>query len=354
MSKQESELLPKIIKGYNPLFFNQEILFASKGNKVYSFSESLKKVEEIGIYSEGIIRNILSLHPLYCRIFRRGIHALALNENGNLVGVAKGHIVFKNKKEKVFHSVFNKFRGSRPFNLIYANGMFLFGEYFGNPNRENVCIFSSADGEHWNTIYTFPPGSIRHIHSIKYDANKKGYWILTGDNDNESVIWFTEDFKTLNPVIKGGQFARAVNIITTKNFLIIPMDSPLEQNYIQFYNLEKGILETVSEIPGSAFHAIESDGIMLVSTVTEPSQINKTNSATLWGSLDGKVWKCICELKKDIYPVSLQPIFRYAEIVLTPGENYTPYITAFGRSLKGMDNCMLIWNKSELKDFLSN
>src|SRR5690606_36104887 len=112
-------------------------------------------------------------------------------------------------------------------------------------------------------------------------------------------------------------------------------------------------LTTLAAIPGSAFHAVESDGIMLISTVTEPSKVNKTNFTTVWGSLDGKSWKCVCKLEKDIIPIRWQGIFRYSEIVLTPGKNNTPYMTAYGRALKGKDNCMLLWEKEELKTFLN-
>ena len=348
-------LLPIVVKRYNPLLFNNETLIAAKGNKVYRFSQSFTKPEEVAKFDEGFFKNVLSHNSLYLRILRRGIQSLAMNENGDFIGAINKNIIYKSRDENVFYPVFNGFRGSRPLSLTYGDGRFVFGEYFNNKNREEVHIFSSYNGKNWDKAYTFPKGHIRHVHSIKYDYYKKGYWVLTGDNDNECGIWFTADqFKSLNPVLKGGQYARAVNIIALQNHLIIPMDSPLEQNYIQLYNIENNILEHVAKIPGSAFHAIESDGIMLVSTVTEPSEINKVNSAMLWGSLDGKKWKCICELKKDIYPVSLQHIFRYAEIVLTPGKNLTSYITAFGRSLKRKDNSMLIWKKNELRDFLKN
>lgn len=346
-------LLPSIRKGICPLVHNGDNLLVSKGNEVFNLRGSLFKEVKVGAFNEGWIKNILSRNALYTRILRKGFHGMASDHDGNLVGVVNSRLVLRQRGKETFDFVFGGFRGSRPLRLEYTGGVFCFGEYFANPSREPVHIFSSIDGKHWNKSYTFPAGSVRHIHGILDDPLRKGSWVLTGDSDNESKIWFTSDnFKTLEPVVQGGQKARAVNIIARPESLIIPMDSPLEQNYIQRFDVETGQLEPVAKIPGSAFHAIESDGIMLVTTVTEPSLVNKTNAATMWGSLDGIRWKCVCELKRDIFPVRWQYISRYAEIVLTPGSNNTPYITAFGRALKGMDNSMLYWEKQALIMFL--
>lgn len=346
-------LYPYKKRGFHPLCYDNDRLLASRGNSVLEITDPFGKGNMIGRYNGGFVKKILTKSALYKRILRRGFHDLTVDEKGNSVAVVNKQILFKPWNENIFRPVFNSFRGSRPLRLTYADGLFCFGEYFGNPERKEVHIYASENGKDWWPAYTFPMGSIRHVHGIIEDSEKRGIWVFTGDSDKESKIWFTKDqFRTLKPVVEGSQKARAVNIIAEKDRLIIPMDSPLEQNYIQEYNLDTKELLDLAKIPGSAFHAIESDGIMLVSTVTEPSDVNKTDAATLWGSLDGKRWKCICELKKDWFPVRFQWIFRYAEIVLTPGNNNTPYITAFGRALKGRDNCMLVWKKEELRKFL--
>lgn len=348
-----SSLLPKLIKSYHPLLYTGDNLYASRGSKIYKLSTDLKSKSVVGTYNNGFLENILCNISIYNRIFRKGFHALASNEEGDLVAIVKSHILYKSVIDKAFSKVFNDFRGSRPLRLEYTQGIFAFGEYFGNPDRKSVNIYTSRNGYDWEKTYTFPENTIRHVHGILDDPDRKGSWIFTGDDDNESKVWFSDDkFETLKPIVEGSQAARAVNIITLKEKLIVPTDTPREQNYIQSYSFKTDQLKKLVKIPGSAFHAIESDGIKLVSTVTEPSEINKTDAATLWGSLDGENWKCICELKKDIFPINLQHIFRYAEIALTPGLNKSPYITAYGRALKGRDNCMLVWEKEELRRFL--
>lgn len=346
-------LVPKIIKSFQPHLYKDNLLVASRGNKLYSFSEDLDEKTIIGEYDEGYMKNGLFKLPLYKRVLRQGFHYICININDDIVAAVKNKILFKSKNDIKFKNVFQDFRGSRPLRIEYTQGVFAFGEYYGNPERDSVNIYTSGRGKDWKVAYTFPEGTIRHVHGVLDDPIRRGSWIFTGDEDSESKVWFTNDkFKTLTPIVEGSQAARAVNIIARQNELIIPTDTPRERNYIQSFNLKTKKLEQLVEIPGSAFHAIETDGIMLISTVTEPSEINRTDAATLWGSLDGINWKCICELKKDIFPVNLQSIFRYAEIALTPGTNNTDYITAYGRALKGMDDCILVWEKSKLFDFL--
>jgi len=348
-------LFPHSYKNLNPLLYKDSRLLAAKGNAIYALSEDLSSNTVIGREMSGVLDDLVVRQPLLSRILRRGFHGIAVNEHDDMVGVMKGRLVFKGRNEQQFKPIYSDFRGSRPLKITYGHNKFLFGEYFGNPEREQVHIYASQNGRNWERIYTFKKGVIRHVHGIVDDPFRNGFWVLTGDSDEESALWHTDDdFATLTKVVYGSQKARAVNIIVREDCLIIPMDSPLEQNYIQRYDFSTERLESVAALPGSAFHAIESDGIMLVSTVTEPSNVNKTDAATLWGSLDGIHWKCVCELQRDIFPVNWQHIFRYAEIVLTPGTNNTPYITAYGRALKKYDNSLLAWKKADLRSFLSN
>ena len=97
-------------------------------------------------------------------------------------------------------------------NQNYDRENIFWGEYFTNFNREPVNIYGSCDqGQTWKVVYTFSKGKINHIHSIIYDRFREGYWVLTGDREDECNIFFTNDeFKNLLPVIKGGQRASAM------------------------------------------------------------------------------------------------------------------------------------------------
>lgn len=248
----------------------------------------------------------------------------------------------------------SNFKGSRPLNLYVspAQDWACFGEYFGNKEREEVHIFDTTNGTDWKIAYTFSAKSIRHVHGIIDDPYRNGIWVLTGDSNTESALWFTNDrFKTLKKMVTGSQKARAVEIIPIENGLIVPMDSPLEKNYINFFDLETEEFRQLKPLPGSAFHAIKSNGIYFVTTVTEPSEINKTNTANVYASLDGENWKCISKFKKDFVPVKYQGITRYSEIIITPGENKSDFIVGYARAVKG-GNYMVKWKKETVIDFL--
>ena len=68
-------------------------------------------------------------------------------------------------------------------------------EYFTNTKeRDEVRIFKSTDGGiHWNPVYTFEKGAIRHIHSVQFDSYKNLLWTATGDKKREAKVAYSKD-----------------------------------------------------------------------------------------------------------------------------------------------------------------
>ncbi|MDR5589342.1 hypothetical protein [Christiangramia sp. SM2212] len=342
-------------KGLHPHFIKDDNLILSKGNTVFENKIAEDLIVAVGKYNSGIIQKFLALTEFGNRIGRLGFHSIQPFNDG-LLGIQKGNIVFKKNHSRNFENVFSGFRGSRPLNVFADNkeNWACFGEYFGNDKRDEVHVYDSVDGVSWNKCYTFPKEAIRHVHGIFADPYRKGYWCLTGDSDSESGLWFTSDrFKTLKKVLSGSQKARAVQIIPTKEGIIVPMDSPLERNYIHYIDLEDKIFTKLKSLPGSAFHATLSNNIYFVTTVTEPSDVNITDSAYVFASLNGVDWKCISVFKKDFIPIKYQGITRYTEVSITPGSNNSDYIFGYARSVKGGSG-LIQWKKSEIIEFLSN
>ena len=346
-------LLPKKYRNLTPLFCDDHQLIYAKGNKVFKSNYELQNPTLLGQYKNGLAKNFLAKTNFGSRIGRLGFHGLQPFQKG-YIGIQRGNIVYKPKGNNLFKNVFSDFRGSRPLNIYVSPNQdwACFGEYFGNKERESVNTFSSTNGKDWQVAYTFPSKSIRHVHGIIQDDYRNGIWILTGDSNDESALWFTSDrFKTLDKVISGSQKARAVEIIPTKEGLIVPMDSPMEKNYIHFFDIKNKTFTVLHELAGSAFHAIKSNDIYFVTTVTEPSEINKTETTNVYASLDGKQWRCISKLKKDFVPIKYQGITRYSEIVIPPGVNSSKYIIGYARAVQG-GNFMLKWMKEEVLNFL--
>lgn len=341
-------------KGVIPFYADNNGIICALGNVLFKYSKDLKSKVKVGYYNQGVVKNILAKSNFGSRIGRLGFHSV-VNFKGGIVGIQRGNIVFKKKEESIFKCVFSEFRGSRPLNLCISplNDTIYFGEYFSNKNREEVRIFESNNGIDWKVKYKFEPNTIRHIHGIFYDEFRKGLWVLTGDSDKESGLWFSNDnLKTLEKVFGGNQKARAVEIIAKKDGLIVPMDSPLEMNSINFFSLKESTITPLHQLNGSAFHAKEINGISFVSTVTEPSEINKNKSANVYASLDGVSWKCIKKFPKDFVPIRFQWLTRYAEISVVTSDSDKEFIYGYARAVKG--GCFMFrWSTSEIHEYLS-
>ena len=113
------------------------------------------------------------------------------------------------------------------------NGFLYFGEYFSNPERDEVHIYKSIDsGKTWMLCHTFPKNTIRHVHGVFYDKYEDLVWFATGDLDGECIIGHTNDsFETVNIFKHGGQKYRAVQLLFFKDFIIYGTDTEYDKNY---------------------------------------------------------------------------------------------------------------------------
>lgn len=345
------------VKGYRALAVLSGDLYASRGYHLYKSSDAGRSFQHIANYEPGAIELQATRLRLASRLFRIGFHALYRLANGALIGIVRKAIIAKRDKEDGFRVVFRIPRGSRPINLcISETGKIYFGEYFSNPERVPVHIYGSEDGENWSVVYEFPSGSIRHIHGLIYDKYRDGIWVLTGDDGHESGLWFTGDeFRTLQPVMTGRQNARAVSLIPCEGGLIVPMDSPLTVNYIQFLDLETMKFEPLQELPGSSFHAVSVDDLMIVSTVIEPSYINKAKHVSVYASNGGIKWKCIARHMRDYnyFPFAMKYL-QYPNISLLAGSDKNGFIYGNGIAVKDHDGCIMRWSANDIEKYLNS
>ena len=142
----------------------------------------------------------------------------------------------------------------------------MMGDYGPNPKREPVRIFRRCDhASEWNTCYTFPADTVRHIHNIVPDVPRACVYILTGDEDHESGIWCVKsDFAEVAPLVLGSQKYRACQML----FPYYLTDSPSEENYI--YQLRDGEEHPLHFIPGTCIYGMRCGNGLLFSTTCEP------------------------------------------------------------------------------------
>lgn len=304
--------------------FGKKFIFASVGNSIFSSSNNGKTWDRLFTLPVSGFGRIQHSCNLSRRFFRAGIHHIASVGKSGLVVIAN-RLIYQydlNKRAPIYEEV--QIAGSRPLFLCHNNiDRLYYGQYCGNPNREPIHLYCCDWYHHsWKIACTFD--SVRHIHGVFFDPYEKAIWVTTGDTDREAAIWKTKDqFASLERVVSGSQQARVVQLLFTKEYVYFGSDTPLEKNYLYRLHRENGNIETLQEVGNSVFWGCKVQDMLFFSTAIEPSDVNRTKSASVWGSKNGKDWQCVLNFKKDIWPMKL---FQYGQVLFPSGFNQTEYL----------------------------
>ena len=254
---------------------NKIILSYSKGYIIYREQNTEKKqmckVGKKTLYNVPIIERVMRNEPR-CAARVDATHII-ISYNGEIINYdCRNNVcVVEHRFERgmnnplSFLAVFNKDTNS---NDVY------YGEYIWNKEKGPVAIYK-RDCNGWKKKYEFPPNSILHIHNIFNDKYRKGFIILTGDSDNESGIWISDyDFENVRPIIIGKQQYRACVVFPTQTGIYFATDTPLEENYIYFLELdENGVAKSLKreyQIPGPCIYGTNIEEEFYFSTSVEP------------------------------------------------------------------------------------
>ena len=239
---------------------------------------------------------------------------------------------------------FTGFRG-RPFSVTQLDNRVLIGDYGTNERREEVRIYERT-GESWHTVYTFPAGIVCHIHSII--PNKGSFYILTGDEDNESGIWKANNaFSTVLPVLIGSQQYRCCQLLPAdEDCGWYVTDAPSETNGLYYYS--GNCISELCKIPGTAIYGTLFDGGLIFSTTVEPEAHARNrfdywlsrkpgagiqgNKTTVFVLKDGKLNE-VAHYEHDGKPLRL---FQYATVHFSNEKNGVVYFTPV--NVKAADN----------------
>lgn len=268
------------ISDYKMICENDDILIFSNGNRLY---KKIGKNEMMYIGSITLTKkyNFLQRFRLCQRMFRIDPKCgIFIDKNTALISM-RGAVY----KVSLLHMSIEKefdYRKSmnNPISFCqleeldgFDDGIY-YGEYFGNPEREKVCIYRRSKDGKWDIAYAFPPGTIQHIHRILVHPIRKSVIVLTGDKDEESAIWeFRDNFRKVTKLIGGKQFYRSCVAFPYSNGIIYATDTPLEKNSIYFLDLSKitPVCNKICDISGpSIFGTVGKDGTMYFSTSVEP------------------------------------------------------------------------------------
>lgn len=349
------------IPGMRPLYVESTgALWASRGMRVYRSQDHGRSFEFVARYRGDVFQRLSRASRLVERFTRSGFHSLVPLSDGSCVATIRGAILKRAAGSTRFRRVFRITRGSRPMNIcLLPNGTLVWGEYFFNRERDEVHIYGSDDGgESWEVVYTFPRGSIRHVHGIVYDRFRDGCWVLTGDEDSESKVLFTrDDFQSLESVFEGSQKFRTVAVIPRMDYLVIGTDSPFQQNYVQRLEPETGRVSRVLDVTGTVLDCNSVGGWLVISVSAEPSRVNTCRCPTILVSKDTEKWSQLHSAERDIWHLpysrfiptllSERAFFQHPVYLLAKGESNAGILYASGQAVSGDDNCLLVWDLNE-------
>lgn len=148
----------------------------------------------------------------------------------------------------------------------------IYGEYIWNDERGPVSIYKLRmrnDNPEITCVFTFPKGTIQHIHNVTFDAWRKRYIILTGDGDLESVIWEADvDFSNVRPIVGGEQIYRSCVCLPTQKGIFYATDTPLRENHLFFLD-NHSALSDISALNGPCIYGTIKDGSLYFASSVE-------------------------------------------------------------------------------------
>ena len=331
-------------RGIRVLAWYGEILYGSRGYQVVRLraGNDGSQWEPVAHFRPAWWRELTSRSRLAYRLVRDGFHALAVLDDGGLVGAVPGAIVTRVCDHDEFRITHRIQRGTRPLHITTTHsGRIYWGEYFDNPERAEVHIFASEDrGESWHAAYTFKTGEIRHIHNIVNDPWRKCLWIFTGDEGSEcKILRASEDLGSVETVLEGKQQFRAVAAIPAEEGVYFSTDTPYEPNHI--YRLDStGSLECVGDLNSSSIYGCRVGEALFFSTMAEPNSVNDDTHVYIAGSNNGRDWNTLVTREKDLWPMRY---FQYGNIILPDGHNTTQLLAATAIGVVEDDLTTSVW-----------
>jgi hypothetical protein len=326
------------------LAWDGDTLYASRGYTLLSARANADRFiwQEVASYRPEWWRNLSSRFALGFRLVRDGLHALAVTPRGNLIAAVPGGIATLRPGEKEFRLTHRVQRGTRPLHItVIPDGRVFWGEYFDNPDRDEVHIYGSSDGGlTWSIARTFPACSVRHVHNIVYDHWEECLWIFTGDYGRECrILRASLDFKSVEEVLGGNQQARAVAAVVVDDGLYFASDTPLEQNHIYFLD-RNARLHRLNPIPSSSTYGCTNRSGIFLSTMVEPSRVNHNRIVALFGSENGISWSRLVDWRKDNWSPKF---FQYGNAFLPDGDNATDLLAISTIAVENADLQTSIW-----------
>jgi hypothetical protein len=346
------------IKNTKPLCLINDQLIVSKRNVVFLYDINKKSLLKVQALPVSLNKRLFMKSKILTRLLRLGIrYGIVLQDK---IFVVFNKMIYEIKLgNKNVKRVFQIQRGNGPLHISeiknvegFENGL-VFGEYFANFKKERVHIYKRKRDGSWIVAFTFPEGSIEHVHSIVPDKFNNCVWILAGDFGDAASIWMAKNnFKVVVPIVRGNQKYRSCVAFATENGLLYATDSQFEANSIRLLKKDNDQWKSIelSKINGSSIYGCELGGKVCFSTAVEGDSLSKgkflkyfdrkpgpgiknDESHIVMGNIE-EGFDTILRRKKDLYPFIL---FQFGTFMFPTGVNKSERLICYDVALKGSD-----------------
>lgn len=224
----------------------------------------------------GLKERLLGRSRLLYRLLRLGVRAaLAIDEQHVLISV--GHRLFElNTETGDLSEGCSCDENVRPLLFTGVQGItsfddaILYGGYFLNREMCPMHIYQRLGVDQWERVYTFPQGTINHIHQIVPDPYRDCLWVFTGDFDEASAIWkITDHFRSVERVVCNDQKYRACVVHALPEGLLYATDAPYADDYIYLFHPDTLEVEELTPISGSCIYGCRWKDQYVFSTTVE-------------------------------------------------------------------------------------
>lgn len=194
-------------------------------------------------------------------------------------------------------------RGSRPLRHgLWADPNRLYiGEYWSNPERTSADIFAiDLTTRQAQTLYRFPAGSIRHVHTVDWDPYGDCFWVSTGDSDPEcTVLLLDRQGQTVGTIGSGSQTWRSVSFVFTPGAVYWGTDDHTGHNRIWRWDRRTGTTESIGEVVGPVYYSTRLRDYLIFGTTVEKGEGDQDQFGRLYAVDDQDQVHQVWQSEKD-------------------------------------------------------
>ena len=284
------------------------------GELIYSSRNRILRIRDLAAPAPELVASVpwrgiqrLSAIRVVDRLLKHSILQVRKTRKGEYLA-ATGHAWWRIDRDGRPH-VIAPFADTRPMNrglCEASDGTVYVAEYRSNPERGPIRIFRTRDLSRFEVAWEFAAGSIRHVHALIPDPEmKERIWVLTGDLDRESHIYYTDDsFRTLSSFLSDGQRSRATDLIVRDGWVYWGMDSPDTPAFVmRAPRHAPQDAEALTALPGPAYYMGQNrKGGMYLGTTAEPGAAVRDRCARIIGVDRSGSWSPLIKSRSDSFP----------------------------------------------------